>query len=149
MFKHECVICGRELSGAQLCTCQSPDPHTIILKQDFCNNQTGEPATPKKIIQTGMKFDSEKTRWRLLPWDQLKEVAEILTFGAKKYKEDNWKHVADAEKRYTDATLRHFTTWLQGEKVDPESGRSHLAHAVCNLLFLMWFDKKGVDNGKN
>ena len=35
LFEHKCIICGKELSGAQLCTCQLTDPHTI-LKQDFC-----------------------------------------------------------------------------------------------------------------
>ena len=35
----------------------------------------------------------------------------------------------------------------QGEQTDSESGKHHLAHAVCCLMFLMWFDLVGGDNG--
>jgi hypothetical protein len=29
-----------------------------------------------------------------------------------------------------------------GAKADPESGLPHLAHAVCCVLFLLWFDER-------
>ena len=89
----------------------------------------------------GMKFDDGKPMWRLLPFRELREVVDILTFGVKKYAIDNWKKVTPPE-RYIDAAFRHFTSWVEGEKIDPETGKSHLAHAVCNLLFLMWFDNE-------
>lgn len=89
----------------------------------------------------GMKFDDGKPMWRLLPFRELREVVDILTFGVKKYAVDNWKKVIPPE-RYIDAAFRHFTSWVEGEKIDPETGKSHLAHAVCNLLFLMWFDNE-------
>ena len=89
----------------------------------------------------GMKFDDGKPMWRLLPFRVLREVVDILTFGVKKYAVDNWKKVIPPE-RYIDAAFRHFTSWVEGEKIDPETGKSHLAHAVCNLLFLMWFDNE-------
>lgn len=90
----------------------------------------------------GQKHDQGKPQWSLLPWQPLSEVVDVLTFGAKKYQPENWKHVPDAKARYSDAALRHFTSWLAGERVDQETGLSHLAHAVCCLLFLMWFDRQ-------
>jgi hypothetical protein len=54
--------------------------------------------------------------------------------------DDNWKHVRPLRKRYFGALMRHMTAWYDGEKKDPESGKSHLAHAGCCLLFLMWGD---------
>lgn len=90
----------------------------------------------------GVKLDAGKPKWSLLPFRELKEVVEILTFGAEKYAPNNWQKV-DPPSRYTDACLRHLTAWVQGEKKDAESGKSHLAHAVCCLLFLMWFDNEG------
>jgi len=93
-------------------------------------------------LKTGIKFDSEKPRWSLLPFESLFEVVEVLTLGAKKYAPDNWKYVPNAERRYVDAALRHFTSWIAGEKKDPETGKSHLAHVMCCLLFLIWFEKK-------
>ena len=88
----------------------------------------------------GRKFDDSKNRWDLLPWEEVEEVVQILTFGSKKYEDNNWQHVFPRS-RYVAAGMRHFIAWIKGEKIDPESGKSHLAHAVCCLLFLMWADK--------
>jgi hypothetical protein len=85
--------------------------------------------------------DTGKARWDLLPWRSVGEVVRVLTHGAVKYAPDNWQKVPEPRNRYFAAAVRHLTTWWDGEKVDPESGLSHLAHAVCCLLFLMWFDR--------
>lgn len=92
--------------------------------------------------ELGRKFDGDKPRWDLLPWDEVEEVVEILTFGAKKYEDDNWQHVFPRS-RYIGAGMRHFVARIKGGRgaKDPESGKSHLAHSVCCLLFLMWGDK--------
>lgn len=88
----------------------------------------------------GRKFDEKKLRWDLLPWIEVEEVVEILTMGSVKYQDNNWQHVYPRS-RYVSAIFRHFIAWIKGEKIDSESGKSHLAHAICNLLFLMWADK--------
>lgn len=99
--------------------------------------------------QLGAKYDEDKVRWSLLTRGlgvQLKSIAEILTFGAKKYAADSWKCVPNAEERYEDAMDRHLNAWKSGEIRDKESGLPHLAHVACNCLFLMWFGdnkKKG------
>lgn len=92
----------------------------------------------------GVKYDQGKLRWTLLPWRTLKGVVEILEMGAKKYAEDNWKKVEP--QRYKDAALRHLTDWLSGEKTDFESGKSHLYHCICCLLFLAWFEEENEIN---
>lgn len=93
----------------------------------------------KTVNPIGVKADNGKLRWTLLPWKPLSEIVEVLMFGANKYPSaDNWKHVAP--ERYKDALLRHITSWLDGERSDKESGKHHLAHAGCCLLFLLWFD---------
>ena len=89
----------------------------------------------------GIKFDTVKRRWDLMPFAELDDVADILTSGAVKYADDNWKIVPDKEKRYKAALMRHVSAYMQGEKNDKETGKSHLAHAVCCALFLMWGDK--------
>ena len=89
----------------------------------------------------GVKFDKDKPKWNLLPWDELEDVVEVLTFGAKKYAPDNWKFVDDANNRYMDAAMRHVVAFQQGECYDPESGEHHVAHAICCLLFMLWHDK--------
>jgi hypothetical protein len=85
----------------------------------------------------GRKFDGGKPQYGLLPPLALKATAEILTFGAEKYEPNNWKHVPDSKRRYFDALQRHLWDWKNGEQNDPESGKNHLAHAMCCLMFLL------------
>ena len=93
-------------------------------------------------MTTGRKFDSDKLRCDLLPFAELEEVVDVLTYGANKYADNNWQVVPEAKNRYLSALLRHIFAYARGEENDPESNKSHLAHACCNVLFLMWFNKK-------
>lgn len=116
--------------------------YKIIKEEEIvCFKHTFLEESPK---EEGKKLDAGKPRWGLLPFRELKEVVDILTFGAEKYAPGNWQKVRPTS-RYIDAAFRHFTAWCQGEKKDPESGKSHLAHVVCNIFFLMWFDNEGIE----
>ena len=92
------------------------------------------------MSEVGRKFDSGKLEYGLLPPQALKATVEILTFGAQKYERDNWQYVPDAKRRYFDALNRHLWAWKEGEQLDPESGKHHLAHAMCCLMFLYEHD---------
>lgn len=85
----------------------------------------------------GKKYDVDKPRMDLLPPWALESVAEVLTFGAKKYAPGNWKVVQEAESRYMAAAMRHMTLYLKGERDDKESGIHHLSHAICGLMFVV------------
>ena len=84
----------------------------------------------------GKKYDSDKPRWELLPLDAIEQVVKIMTFGAKKYEDNNWKKVEPD--RYIGAMLRHLCAHTKGEMLDQDSGFSHLAHLTCNAVFLLW-----------
>ena len=89
-------------------------------------------------VQTkGRKFDQGKLQYGLVPPKALKETVKVLTVGAEKYDRNNWKKVPDAQARYYDALQRHLWDWFSGEQLDPETGINHLAHAACNILFLL------------
>lgn len=88
---------------------------------------------------TGRKFDTGKLRWSLLPIAPMKEVVKVLMFGAAKYNDFNWLYVDNAKQRYSDAALRHFFAYLEGEVADEESGCHPLAHTIVNALFALWF----------
>ncbi len=87
----------------------------------------------------GNKYDDGKLDWTLLPWKSVEQVVKVLAFGANKYAPNAWKQVPDARRRYMAATYRHLTAVSQGEWLDSESHIPHLAHAACNILFLIWF----------
>lgn len=92
----------------------------------------------------GIKYDQEKPDYSLLPFGAVDEVVKTLTYGAKKYYRDNWKHVEDI--RYQAAAMRHFSAYMQGENHDPESGIHHLAHMAASILFLL---QKDLDANKS
>lgn len=91
--------------------------------------------------EKGVKLDTGKLRYDLIPPESLEGLAKILTFGAEKYTPNGWQTVPNAKERYTAAAMRHFEAWRKGEKLDPESGLLHLHHALCNLVFLDYFDR--------
>jgi hypothetical protein len=95
-----------------------------------------------EVNTKGIKFDGSKLRYSLIPLDSLQEVVKVLEFGAKKYAPDNWKHVDNAQARYWDAAMRHIVAYKLEDKADSETGLSHLAHAICCLLFLLNFDNQ-------
>lgn len=134
------------------------DPETRIDTTRFKISETGE-VIPKsaeerfnafkaehvaqsKVAKASfVKADSGKLQWSLLPFEELKDVVKVLMLGAKKYSPDNWKKCDDV-KRYKDALMRHVISYVSGDERDEESGLSHLAHAICNCLFLMWFNNQ-------
>lgn len=99
-----------------------------VLPDDFFDEPAGEcrksPAS------------SSKPRMDLLPVVAIHEIAEVLTYGAKKYEDNNWAR-CPRWGRYVAALLRHVFAWMRGEDKDPETGFSHLAHAGCCVMFLL------------
>jgi hypothetical protein len=94
-------------------------------------------------MRQNIKNDEGKPKLSLVPPEIGKGIAYVREYGAAKYKNedgtpnhDNWKEV-DPPERWLDACLRHLTAHAWGEKKDPESGLSHLAHAACSLAYLM------------
>lgn len=93
-----------------------------------------------------LKFDSAKPRFDLIdPWFS-EDTAKVLTMGAMKYAEDNWKLNTDI-KRYIGALERHLNEIKKGELFDAESTLQHTAHIACNAMFLHYMIRKGT-NGK-
>ena len=97
----------------------------------------------------GQKRDGDKIRMDLLPFEALEAVAEVLTYGARKYSDNNWQKVDHADARYRAAMLRHLAARERGEMTDPESGLLHAAHMAADALFILWFEiQKGKENEK-
>lgn len=90
--------------------------------------------------EQGVKYDLDKPEASLIPKGVLTKVINVLGFGSKKYAKDNWQKVDNPKERYYNAAQRHINQWWEGEKYDSETGENHLAHAICCLMFMLWFD---------
>lgn len=90
----------------------------------------------------GTKYDSDKPRLELVSPTFIEATAEILTLGAKKYAPWNWSK-GITYGRCFGALMRHLMAWWRGENLDKESGKSHLWHASCELMFLITFESEG------
>ena len=106
---------------------------------ESCQKAIDEAGLEVILVEDFMKFDTGKLRYSLVPPKAIKELAKVLTYGAKKYKPNNWQKVEDAN-RYVDALYRHLEAWRSGEKLDNESRLSHLSHALTNVAFLIHFE---------
>lgn len=99
----------------------------------------------KNNEQLGMKFDTGKLRYSLVPHIAFKGLAEVLTFGADQYAPNSWQTVPNGKERYLDALYRHIEAYRNGEILDSESGLSHLSHAMTNCAFLLHFQSEELN----
>lgn len=91
----------------------------------------------------GVKFNSGKPRVGLIVSKAWLEVAKVGTFGAEKYGDHNFRKGMKWS-WLIDAAFRHLIAYMTGERIDPESGLSHLAHIAWNILALLEFEIEGV-----
>ncbi len=89
------------------------------------------------------KTDTGKLRMDLIPPEAIFAAAEAYTFGLVKYPERNWEPGMKWG-RYFGALMRHMWAWWWGEKADPESGLSHLSHALFCLMALVTYEARNV-----
>ena len=88
----------------------------------------------------GHKADAGKPRLDLVSPEALTQLARVLTHGAAKYGDNTWRSGLAWSRCYA-AAQRHLLAWWSGETTDADSGLPHLAHALCNLMFLVEYAK--------
>lgn len=81
------------------------------------------------------KHDDNKPRTDLLDADFMLGLAAVLTDGATKYGDNNWRKGMAFSRAYA-ALLRHLFAFWNGYDNDAESGLPHLDHAAAELMFL-------------
>lgn len=128
-------------------------PHIEVV--EVCQPElTDLPDTPKQIEldseegptvglpKKDMKFDGDKPMYNLLPSTAVDMMAQVLTFGAKKYEPNSWQTVDNGLERYRAAALRHTFAIQAGEVYDSESGLPHAAHIMCCAAFILELQMK-------
>ena len=95
-----------------------------------------------KGYSSGLKYDTSKLRWDLVPFEVLDKVVQAFTYGAIKYADNSWQCLDNFNDRYFAAMMRHISAYRKGEWLDFESKLPHLTHAAWNALALLWKGKK-------
>ncbi len=111
---------------------QNDSIETLLVCPDCQKGSAVQPITQQPT--GGMKDDSEKIRLDLLSAHWVEGVGRVLTFGAKKYHDHNWRKGLKIS-RLLGAAFRHLYAILRGEDYDPETGLSHWLHLSCCCMF--------------
>lgn len=90
-----------------------------------------------------LRFNAGKAPLSLIPKSAQIAEAEVLAFGATKYAAHNWRK-GFGWCSLADSSMRHILSFLDGEDLDPESLKHHIAHARANLGFLIEHIEKGL-----
>lgn len=96
-------------------------------------------------MSEGIKYDSNKIRFELLPPELLEQTASVLTVGAVKYEDRNWEGGIKYS-RVFGALMRHLWAWWSPftSDLDEETGYSHLSHAACCIAFLISYEQRNM-----
>lgn len=89
---------------------------------------------------SGARFNGGKADFSLLPLCTLEDEVKVWMYGKAKYAAWNWAKGMPWSVPLA-CLMRHLAAWQRGEENDPESGLSHLAHAMCNLRMLTLYSK--------
>lgn len=93
---------------------------------------------------TGTKHDNNKPRMELIDSEFLEGLAQVLTKGAEKYADHNWRGGITTG-RLIAAAYRHLGKINNGEDLDPEWNLPHVYHLACCVMFLSWMMKHRPD----
>lgn len=91
-------------------------------------------------MKEALRHNEGKNRLDLVPPILQEEVGKVMTFGANKYEPYNWAKGMKWSKCIA-SLKRHISAFERGEDFDPETGLYHLAHAGCNITFLLDYYK--------
>ena len=92
------------------------------------------------MSELGHHKDEGKPRVDLLDPEAMLGIAGVLTFGASKYAESNWRGGIKYS-RIIGSILRHLFAIMRGEDLDFESGLLHIDHLGCDAMFLSHYLK--------
>ncbi len=117
----------------------------LCMEQKVANGLDTAPGMAGKI-QGSIKKDDNKYDPTMLTIEMVELVSKVRMFGAKKYARGNFKITGFKYTRSLAAALRHIFAYLSGEDNDPESGLSHLGHAICSIEHCIYDSKHHPEN---
>lgn len=96
----------------------------------------GKSAPPSKGLYGGKRSSLNVPQYMKLTSDFLVRVARTREYGDLKYGPDNWKQFSpEMRKDCFNHAIEHLF-----RAFDNDASEDHFAHAVCNIMFLMYFE---------
>lgn len=95
----------------------------------------------------GKKYDGDKPDLTDIPKEAMWEMGKAFSYGQKKYGKNNFRNGMLVSRQIA-AAIRHIYQHLDGETLDPESGVTHLGHALASLAMACYTisNYKDLDN---
>ena len=88
-----------------------------------------------KSSKGSIRYNKGKPEMSQLSPEFLLDLADVMTQGEGKYPKYNWTKGSNYSTAF-DSCMRHLLKFQNGENMDDETGKSHILHAACNLMFL-------------
>lgn len=89
------------------------------------------------------KHNKGKIELDLISPGFLMDIGLVLTVSAKcEYDRWNWTKGRYFSEVYA-SVMRHLVAWYAGQDLDPKTKANHLAHACCQIMFLLEFQRAG------
>jgi hypothetical protein len=96
--------------------------------------------TVPPLVDKGQRHNSGKLRYDLVPQYAQQEYVRVLTAGASKYSDNNWR-LGMRWSKVIASLKRHLAAIEAGEDYDSETGILHAGHIMCNAAFLTEYYK--------
>lgn len=102
----------------------------------------------KTLANPKQRFGDKKIPLQLVPPAATIYSAIGLAEGAAKYGAYNWRDTGVESMTYVGAIMRHCLAYLDGEDIDPEGGKPHLAGLLASAAILADATEAGmlIDN---
>lgn len=85
-----------------------------------------------------------------VPGRVLESVGRVFDFGARKHAPLGWMTIPNYRAHFGAKITRHFTAYfILGERSDPDTGESHLAHLVADALMIIDRDMRALEREKD
>jgi hypothetical protein len=111
-------------------------PHNPFAQEHSTGKVKDTTMSIAKEETKGLKYDQSKPRMDLMSPIALAHLSSVLTFGAQKYAEHNWRSGIQMS-RLISASQRHLTAIQAGIDYDEETALPHAAHLMCCAMFMI------------
>lgn len=92
----------------------------------------------------GLRYNSGKPRYDLIPPEALEALADHYRVGAEKYADRNWERGLKWSEGCFASLQRHAWAWMAGENIDEETGSHHMISVAWNALALYTFAMRQI-----